>query len=165
MPAGFARILIEAIEVHVDEVAILLEVAKQFAEPGAACYATVPGGTFARLLHPSFSSLRIRIQAAACLGEASICYWNGHYHHRFEPILYGLLRPDLLWVVYTSGCGAPVTLVTCAEVKMARIRKFHLPVVVDAIAIASGRSTIALWGYTARVDESASGPTRRRSDS
>ncbi len=70
-----------------------LEVAKKFAEAGAACYATVPAGPL--LVH------FVQALTAAGFGYHAQLIWVKHqfvigmadYHHRFEPILYGWL-PD-----------------------------------------------------------------------
>ena len=70
-----------------------LEVAKKFAEAGAACYATVPAGPL--LIH------FVQALTAAGFGYHAQLIWVKHqfvigmadYHHRFEPILYGWL-PD-----------------------------------------------------------------------
>ena len=68
-----------------------LEVAKQFAEPGAVCYATVPGGPllvyFVQALQASgfeFKHQLVWVKQQFVIGMAD-------YHHRFEPILYGWL--------------------------------------------------------------------------
>src|SRR5258708_30636410 len=68
-----------------------LEIAKQFAEPGAACYATVPGGpSLAHFIH-AFQASGFEYKHLLVWMKQQFVIGMADYQHRFEPILYGWL--------------------------------------------------------------------------
>jgi DNA modification methylase len=70
-----------------------LEVARQFAEPGAACYATVPAGPLLVYFIQAFTAAGFTYRAQLTWVKSCFVIGMADYHHRFEPILYGWL-PD-----------------------------------------------------------------------
>jgi DNA modification methylase len=70
-----------------------LEVARQFAEPGAACYATVPAGPLLVYFIQAFNASGFSFHAQLIWAKSQFVIGMADYHHRFEPILYGWL-PD-----------------------------------------------------------------------
>lgn len=68
-----------------------LEVAKQFAEPGAACYATVPGGPLLAYFIQAFQASGFEFKHQLVWVKHQFVIGMADYHHRFEPILYGWL--------------------------------------------------------------------------
>jgi DNA modification methylase len=70
-----------------------LEVAGQFAEPGAACYATVPSGPLLFYFFQAFTAAGFTFHAQLTWVKNHFIIGMADYHHRFEPILYGWL-PD-----------------------------------------------------------------------
>ena len=68
-----------------------LEVAKGFAEPGAACYATVPGGPLLIFFIQAFQSSGFEFRHQLVWVKHQFVIGMADYHHRFEPILYGWL--------------------------------------------------------------------------
>ena len=70
-----------------------LEVARQFAEPGAACYATVPAGPLLVHFIQAFAAAGFTYRAQLTWVKQHFVIGMADYHHRFEPILYGWL-PD-----------------------------------------------------------------------
>jgi len=70
-----------------------LEVAKQFAEPGAACYATAPGGPLLAYFIMAFQASGFEFKHLLVWLKQQFVIGMADYHHRFEPILYGWL-PD-----------------------------------------------------------------------
>ena len=68
-----------------------LEVAKQFAEPGAACYATVPGGPLLVYFIQAFEAAGFEFKHQLVWVKQQFVISMADYHHRFEPILYGWL--------------------------------------------------------------------------
>ena len=70
-----------------------LEVARQFAEPGAACYATVPAGPLLVYFIQAFTAAGFTYRAQLTWVKHHFVIGMADYHHRYEPILYGWL-PD-----------------------------------------------------------------------
>ena len=70
-----------------------LEVARPFAEPGAACYATVPAGPLLVYFIQAFTAAGFTYRAQLTWVKSCFVIGMADYHHRFEPILYGWL-PD-----------------------------------------------------------------------
>ena len=70
-----------------------LAVARQFAEPGAACYATVPSGPLLFYFFQAFTAAGFTFHAQLTWVKHHFVIGMADYHHRFEPILYGWL-PD-----------------------------------------------------------------------
>ena len=70
-----------------------LEVARQFAELGAACYATVPSGPLLFYFFQAFIAAGFKFHAQLTWVKSHFVIGMADYHHRFEPILYGWL-PD-----------------------------------------------------------------------
>lgn len=70
-----------------------LEVAKQFAEPGAACYATVPAGPMLIYFVQALIAAGFSYRAQLVWVKQQFVIGMADYHHRFEPILYAWL-PD-----------------------------------------------------------------------
>jgi DNA modification methylase len=70
-----------------------LQVARQFAEPGAACYATVPAGPLLVHFIQAFAAAGFTYRAQLTWVKQHFVIGMADYHHRFEPILYGWL-PD-----------------------------------------------------------------------
>jgi DNA modification methylase len=70
-----------------------LELARQFAEPGAACYATVPSGPLLFYFFQAFTAAGFTLHAQLTWVKHHFAIGMADYHHRFEPILYGWL-PD-----------------------------------------------------------------------
>ena len=70
-----------------------LEVARQFAEPGAACYATVPSGPLLFYFFQASTAAGFTFHAQLTWMKSHFVIGMADYHHRFEPILYGWL-PD-----------------------------------------------------------------------
>jgi len=70
-----------------------LEVARQFAEPGAACYATVPAGPSLVHFIQAFTAAGFTYRAQLTWVKHHFVIGMADYHHRYEPILYGWL-PD-----------------------------------------------------------------------
>ena len=70
-----------------------LEVARQFAEPGAACYATVPAGPLLVYFIQAFTASGFTYRAQLTWVKHQFVIGMADYHHRYEPILYGWL-PD-----------------------------------------------------------------------
>ncbi len=70
-----------------------LEVARQFAEPGAACYATVPSGPLLFYFFQAFTAAGFTFHAQLTWVKHHFVIGMADYHHRYEPILYGWL-PD-----------------------------------------------------------------------
>jgi DNA modification methylase len=70
-----------------------LQVARQFAEPGAACYATVPAGPLLVHFIQAFAAAGYTYRAQLTWVKHHFVIGMADYHHRFEPILYGWL-PD-----------------------------------------------------------------------
>jgi len=68
-----------------------LEVARQFAEPGAACYATVPSGPLLFYFFQAFTAAGFTLHAQLTWVKHHFAIGMADYHHRFEPILYGWL--------------------------------------------------------------------------
>lgn len=68
-----------------------LEVAKQFAEAGAACYATVPAGPMLIYFVQAFTAAGFTYRAQLAWVKQQFVIGMADYHHRFEPILYGWL--------------------------------------------------------------------------
>jgi DNA modification methylase len=68
-----------------------LEVAKQFAMPGAACYATVPGGPQVAYFVQAFQGSGFEFKHQLGWVKQQFVISMSDYHHRFEPILYGWL--------------------------------------------------------------------------
>jgi len=70
-----------------------LAVARQFAEPGAACYATVPSGPLLFYFFQAFTAAGFTFHAQLTWVKHHFVIGMADYHHRYEPILYGWL-PD-----------------------------------------------------------------------
>jgi DNA modification methylase len=70
-----------------------LALARQFAEPGAACYATVPSGPLLFHFRQAFSAAGFTLHAQLIWLKNHFAIGMADYHHRYEPILYGWL-PD-----------------------------------------------------------------------
>jgi DNA modification methylase len=70
-----------------------LEIARQFAQPGAACYATVPSGPLLPYFIQAFTAAGFTYRAQLTWVKNQFVIGMADYHHRFEPILYGWL-PD-----------------------------------------------------------------------
>jgi DNA modification methylase len=70
-----------------------LELARRFAEPGAACYATVPSGPLLFFFFQAFTAAGFTLHAQLTWVKHHFAIGMADYHHRFEPILYGWL-PD-----------------------------------------------------------------------
>jgi DNA modification methylase len=70
-----------------------LEVARQFADPGAACYATVPAGPLLVYFIQAFTASGFTYRAQLTWVKHHFVIGMADYHHRYEPILYGWL-PD-----------------------------------------------------------------------
>jgi DNA modification methylase len=70
-----------------------LTVARQFAEPGAACYATVPSGPLLFYFFQAFTAAGFTFHAQLTWVKHHFVIGMADYHHRYEPILYGWL-PD-----------------------------------------------------------------------
>ena len=70
-----------------------LTLARQFAEPGAACYATVPSGPLLFYFFQAFTAAGFTFHAQLTWVKHHFVIGMADYHHRFEPILYGWL-PD-----------------------------------------------------------------------
>src|SRR6266478_6199352 len=68
-----------------------LAVARQFAEPGAACYATVPSGPLLFYFFQAFTAAGFMLHAQLTWVKHHFAIGMADYHHRFEPILYGWL--------------------------------------------------------------------------
>jgi DNA modification methylase len=68
-----------------------LEVAKQFAEPGAGLYATVPAGPLLVYFIQAFNASGFSFRAQLIWAKSQFVIGMADYHHRFEPILYGWL--------------------------------------------------------------------------
>jgi DNA modification methylase len=68
-----------------------LEVAKQFAEPGAVCYATVPGGPLLVYFIQAMQASGFEFKHQLVWVKQQFVIGMADYHHRFEPILYGWL--------------------------------------------------------------------------
>jgi DNA modification methylase len=70
-----------------------LELARHFAQPGAACYATVPSGPLLFYFFQAFTAAGFTLHAQLTWVKHHFAIGMADYHHRFEPILYGWL-PD-----------------------------------------------------------------------
>jgi DNA modification methylase len=70
-----------------------LELARRFAEPGAACYATVPSGPLLFYFFRAFTAAGFTLHAQLTWVKHHFAIGMADYHHRYEPILYGWL-PD-----------------------------------------------------------------------
>jgi DNA modification methylase len=70
-----------------------LAVARQFAEPGAACYATVPSGPLLFYFFQAFTAAGFTFHAQLTWVKHHFVIGMADYHHRYEPILCGWL-PD-----------------------------------------------------------------------
>jgi DNA modification methylase len=70
-----------------------LAVARQFAEPGAVCYATVPSGPLLFYFFQAFTAAGFTFHAQLTWVKHHFVIGMADYHHRYEPILYGWL-PD-----------------------------------------------------------------------
>jgi DNA modification methylase len=70
-----------------------LELARQFAAPGAACYATVPSGPLLFYFFQAFAAAGFTLHAQLTWVKHHFAIGMADYHHRYEPILYGWL-PD-----------------------------------------------------------------------
>jgi DNA modification methylase len=70
-----------------------LELARRFAEPGAACYATVPSGPLLFYFFQAFTAAGFTLHAQLTWVKHHFAIGMADYHHRYEPILYGWL-PD-----------------------------------------------------------------------
>jgi len=70
-----------------------LEIARQFAVPGAACYATVPAGPSLVHFIQAFTAAGFTYRAQLTWVKHHFVIGMADYHHRYEPILYGWL-PD-----------------------------------------------------------------------
>jgi DNA modification methylase len=70
-----------------------LERARQFAQPGAVCYATVPSGPLLFYFFQAFTAAGFTLHAQLTWVKHHFAIGMADYHHRFEPILYGWL-PD-----------------------------------------------------------------------
>ena len=68
-----------------------LEVAKEFAHPGAACYATAPGGPLLVYFILAFQASGFEFKHQLVWLKQQFVIGMADYHHRFEPILYGWL--------------------------------------------------------------------------
>jgi DNA modification methylase len=68
-----------------------LEVAKLFAEPGSACYATVPSGPLIVFFIQAFNASGFVFHAQLIWLKHQFVIGMADYHHRFEPVLYGWL--------------------------------------------------------------------------
>jgi DNA modification methylase len=68
-----------------------LELARQFAEPAAACYATVPAGPLLVYFIQAFNASGFSFRAQLLWVKNQFVIGMADYHHRFEPILYGWL--------------------------------------------------------------------------
>jgi DNA modification methylase len=68
-----------------------LELARHFAEPGAACYATVPSGPLLFYFFQAFTAAGFTLHAQLTWVKHHFAIGMADYHHRFEPILYGWL--------------------------------------------------------------------------
>jgi len=88
---------IENDKLTADETGILfkqaLMLARQFAEPGAVCYATVPAGPLLSYFIQAFTAAGFTYRAQLTWVKQQFVIGMADYHHRFEPILYGWL-PD-----------------------------------------------------------------------
>ena len=69
-----------------------LEVARQVAEPGASCYATVPSGPLLFYFFQAFTAAGFTFHAQLTWVKHHFVIGMADYHHRFEPILYGWLQ-------------------------------------------------------------------------
>jgi len=69
-----------------------LELAKGFAEPGAACYATVPGGPMIVYFISAMNEAGFRFRYSRVWVKQQFVLSMGDYHFRHEPILYGWLE-------------------------------------------------------------------------
>jgi DNA modification methylase len=70
-----------------------LGLARQFALPGAACYASVPAGPLLPYFIQGFTAAGFTYRAQLTWVKQQFVIGMADYHHRFEPILYGWL-PD-----------------------------------------------------------------------
>jgi DNA modification methylase len=70
-----------------------LEVSRQYAAPGAACYATVPAGPLLPYFIQAFIAAGFTYRAQLTWIKQQFVIGMADYQHRFEPILYGWL-PD-----------------------------------------------------------------------
>jgi DNA modification methylase len=68
-----------------------LEVAKLYAEPGSACYATVPSGPLVVHFIQAFNASGFVFHAQLIWLKQQFVIEMADYHHRYEPILYGWL--------------------------------------------------------------------------
>ena len=68
-----------------------LELAKQFAAPGAGCYATAPAGPLLVYFIQAFNGSGFSFRAQLIWAKSQFVIGMADYHHRFEPILYGWL--------------------------------------------------------------------------
>lgn len=66
-----------------------LEVAKGFAEPGAACYASVPAGPMIVQFIQALNAAGFSFRSQLIWVKNHFVIGRGDYHHRFELILYG----------------------------------------------------------------------------
>ncbi len=69
-----------------------LELAKGFAEPGAACYATVPGGPMVVYFISAMNEAGFKFRYSLVWVKQQFVLSMGDYHFRHEPILYGWLE-------------------------------------------------------------------------
>jgi DNA modification methylase len=69
-----------------------LELAKGFAAPGAACYATVPGGPMVVYFISAMNEAGFRFRYSLVWVKQQFVLSMGDYHFRHEPILYGWLE-------------------------------------------------------------------------
>jgi DNA modification methylase len=70
-----------------------LEIARQLAQPGAACYAAVPAGPLLPYFIQAFTAAGFTYRAQLTWVKQQFVLGLADYHHRFEPVLYGWL-PD-----------------------------------------------------------------------
>ena len=68
-----------------------LEVGRQFAQPGAGCYATVPSGPLLVYFIQAFTAAGFSYRAQLVWVKSQFVIGMADYHHKYEPILYGWL--------------------------------------------------------------------------
>jgi DNA modification methylase len=115
-----------------------LEHARQFAHPGAACYATVPSGPLLFYFFQAFTAAGFTLHAQLIWVKHHFAIGMADYHHRFEPILYGWL-PDAAHYFVDDRSQDDVF-----EVNKPLVNEFHpttKPVELIARMVANGSQT------------------------